>query len=63
MAKKSLEFATSNEEKMKALGILLSTFIKEGIEFSLSQDGYYICLTIGGFWDDPKRNRWDQWSR
>ena len=46
MAKKSLEFATSNEEKMKALGILLSTFIKEGIEFSLAQDDYYIHITI-----------------
>jgi hypothetical protein len=50
MAKKSLEFATSNEEKMKALGILLSTFIKEGIEFSLCQDDHYIRVTItGGF--------------
>jgi hypothetical protein len=48
MAKKSLEFATSNEEKMKALGILLSTFIKEGIEFSLHQDDYSIRLTIAG---------------
>jgi hypothetical protein len=50
MAKKSLEFATGNEEKMKALGILLATFIKEGIEFSLSSDDYSIRVTItGGF--------------
>jgi hypothetical protein len=43
---KKLEFSTSSEEKMKALGILIATLTKEGVDFSLSQDGYYICLTI-----------------
>lgn len=50
MGKKTLEFSTSDMQKIRALGVLIAVLTKEGIEFSLHQDDYSIRLTItGGF--------------